>query len=86
MYINDLISLDLLKKQSNNLLKEKKIIENEMAEEKVKQSSSLKDDAIKILNTKDIFSMSYEDQSYIVKSLINKVFATDKEVKILFKK
>lgn len=86
LYINDLISLDLLKKQSNNLLKEKKIIENEMAEEKVKQSSSLKDDAIKILNTKDIFSMSYEDQSYIVKSLINKVFATDKEVKILFKK
>ncbi|AEF26059.1 putative phage integrase [Streptococcus parauberis KCTC 11537] len=86
LYINDFISLDSLKKQSANLINEKKIIENEIEKENSKQVNNLKEDALKILATNNIHDLDYEMQSYVVKSLIDKVFVTKEDMEILFKK
>lgn len=74
LYLNDMISLDELKTQTYTFLKQKELLENELDNNPAIQQEENRKRFKKLLGTKDITQLSYEEQSFAVKNLIDKVF------------
>lgn len=85
LYLNDLIGLEELKAKTSNLINQKNLLENEIKDRNSKKENHLKKQAIKTISTKNIFELSYEDQSIIAKSLINRVYIKENAIEIDWK-
>ena len=85
LYINNLITLDELKKQSNTFNAKIEILKDELANDPAIQHQKNKQKMFRILDTKDVFEMDYEEQKMLVRALIDKVQVTSDSIKILWK-
>lgn len=85
LYINNLITLDELKKQSNTFNTKIEILKDELANDPAIKHQENKQKMLKILDTKDVFKMDYEEQKILVRALIDKVQVTSDSIKILWK-
>lgn len=85
LYINNLITLDELKKQSNTFNTKIEILKDELANDPAIKRQKNKQKMLKILDTKDVFEMNYEEQKMLVRALIDKVQVTSDSIKILWK-
>lgn len=74
LYLNDMISLDELKTQTYTFLKQKDLLENELNNNPAIHQEENRKQFQKLLGTKDITQLSYEEQSFAIKNLIDKVF------------
>lgn len=85
LYINNLITLDDLKKQSSTFNAKIEILKDELANDPAIKHRESKEKMLKILDTKDVFEMDYEEQKMLVRALIDKVQVTSDSIKILWK-
>lgn len=86
LYLNDMIDIEQLKTDAAELKSQKKILENELDKDAgAKKLQQSKIDFKKTIGTQDITTLDYEKQSFIVKSLIDKVLVKKKSIKILWK-
>lgn len=85
LYINNLITLDDLKNQSSTFNAKIEILKDELANDPAIKHQENKQKMLKILDTKDVFEMDYEEQKILVRALINKVQVTSDSIKILWK-
>ena len=74
LYLNDMISLDELKTQTYTFLKQKDLLEKELNNNPAIHQEENRKQFQKLLGTKDITQLSYEEQSFAIKNLIDKVF------------
>lgn len=85
LYINNLITLDDLKNQSSTFNAKIEILKEELANDPTLKHQENKQKMLKILDTKDVFEMNYEEQKILVRALIDKVQVTSDSIKILWK-
>lgn len=85
LYINNLITLDDLKNQSSTFNDKIEILKDELANDPAIKHQENKQKMLKILDTKDVFEMDYEEQKMLVRALIDKVQVTSDSIKILWK-
>ena len=85
LYINNLITLDELKKQSNTFNAKIEILKDELANDPAIKHQENKQKMLETLDTKDVFEMDYEEQKMLVRALIDKVQVTSDSIKILWK-
>lgn len=85
LYINNLITLDDLKNQSSTFNAKIEILKDELANDPAIKHQENKQKMLKILDTKDVFEMDYEEQKMLVRALIDKVQVTADSIKILWK-
>lgn len=85
LYINNLITLDDLKNQSSTFNDKIEILKDELANDPALKHQENKQKMLKILDTKDVFEMDYEEQKMLVRALIDKVQVTSDSIKILWK-
>ena len=83
LYINELISMEVLKQKSAELFKEKSSLETFINNNKRKTNN--KPAFEKLAKMDDIFKMSYDDQKRIVKTLIKRVEVKRDEINVIFK-
>ena len=85
LYLNDMISLDELRNQTQDFLKQKELLEHELDNNPaIEQQKNLKQFK-ELLGTKDITQLDYDEQKFIIKSLIDKVFVKPGTIKIQWK-
>ncbi|MCF1634350.1 recombinase family protein [Streptococcus gallolyticus] len=85
LYINNLITLDDLKNQSSTFNAKIEKLKDELANDPAIKHQENKQKMLKILDTKDVLKMDYEEQKILVRALINKVQVTSDSIKILWK-
>lgn len=86
LYLNDLIDIDKLKSDAEKLKEQKKLLENELDKDlKIKEQERTKEDFKQTIGLKDITKLDYDKQSFIVKSLIDKIVVKKGSIKILWK-
>ncbi|HEM2987983.1 TPA: recombinase family protein [Streptococcus suis] len=85
LYLNDMIYLDELKRQSYALLTQKELLEKELENNPDIQKKIDKENFQRLLDTKDVTTLDYDSQKHILNRLINKVFVKDGHVKIEWK-
>ena len=85
MYVDDRISLDELKIKSDNFLKMKAVLETELENDPAINQQKKKENMKKILKTKDILSINYEQQKAVIRALITKVQVTAESIIIKWK-
>ena len=85
LYVDDSISLDELKIKSDNFLKMKAVLETELENDPAIKQQNKKENMKKILKTKDILSMNYEQQKAVIRALITKVQVTAESIIIKWK-
>lgn len=83
LYINELISMDVLKQKSARFLKEKSALETFIINSKRKANN--KQAFENLIKMDDILKMSYEDQKKLVKTLIKRVEVKRDEINVIFK-
>lgn len=74
LYLNDMIDLDDLRSQTQNFLKQKELLENELENNPALNQEQDKEQFKELLGTKDITQLDYDKQKLIIKNLIDKVF------------
>lgn len=82
LYMNDLLSLDELKEKTSELKSTRVLLENKISEDENNSDLEIKERIINNMNKKSIQKMSYQEQSNLVKSLINKVSVTREMIEI----
>ena len=82
LYMNDLLSLDELKEKTSELKSTRLLLENKISEDKNNSDREIKERIINNMNKKSIQKMSYQEQTNLVKSLINKVSVTREMIEI----
>ncbi|MFX3920469.1 recombinase family protein [Streptococcus suis] len=85
LYLNDMIELDELKKQTHALRRQKNMLENEIANNPAITQEKNKKHFKEMLGAKDITKLNYETQKSIVNNLINKVFVKSGYIKVEWK-
>ena len=80
--MNDLLSLDELKEKTSELKSTRLLLENKISEDKNNSDREIKERIINNMNKKSIQKMSYQEQTNLVKSLINKVSVTREMIEI----
>lgn len=85
LYIDDRISLEELQKRSSNFMAERSALEKELDADSSLKAVERKKDIKRVLDTKDIFTIDYEQQKAIVRALISKVRVTSESIVILWK-
>lgn len=85
LYLNDMIELDDLKKQTQSLRKQKTMLEDELINNPAIMQDKNKNHFKEILGTKDITTLDYETQKSIVNNLVNKVFVKAGHIKVEWK-
>lgn len=85
LYIDDRISLEELQKRSSDFMAERTALEKELDADTSLKAVERKEDVRRVLDTKDIFSLDYEQQKAIARALINKVRVTSETIVILWK-
>lgn len=82
LYLNNLTTLEDLKEKTDEILKEKAILEKKLTDNPQNRLEEEKERIKRIQAKADIRSMSYEEQAKIVKSLIKKVDVTAEAIVI----
>lgn len=82
LYLNDMIDLDDLRSQTQNFLKQKELLENELENNPALNQEQDKEQFKELLGTKDITQLDYDKQKLIIKNLIDKVFVKPGNIKI----
>lgn len=86
LYLNDLISLEQLKKDAHGYKEQIASLETELdKEDKNKEKQQNKEYFKQTIGTKDITTLPYEKQVFIAKALIDKVLVKKGSIKILWK-
>lgn len=85
LYLNDMIDLEDLKKQTQLLRQQKTMLEDELLNNPAITQEKNKKYFKEFLATKDITKLDYETQKNIVNNLINKVFVKSGYIKIEWK-
>ena len=85
LYIDDRISLEELQKRSSDFMAERSALEKELEADSSIKTVERKKDIKQVLDTKDIFSLDYEQQKAIARALISKVRVTSETIVILWK-
>lgn len=85
LYLNDMIDLEELKKQTQLLRQQKTMLEDELLNNPAITQEKNKKHFKEFLATKDITKLDYETQKNIVNNLINKVFVKSGYIKIEWK-
>lgn len=85
LYIDDRISLEELQKRSSDFMAERTALEKELEADKSAKTVERKKDIRRVLDTKDIFTLDYEQQKAIARALISKVRVTSETIVILWK-
>ena len=85
LYIDDLITLEDLKKKSQEFTTMRALLEAELENDPKLQQEERKKDIKKVLSKGDILSMDYEEQKVVIRALVEKVLVTAESVKIQFK-
>lgn len=84
LYINDLITVENLKKRADKFKNERKLLEAELNNNSDALFKAKKKRLEEILMNKEIDEMTYEEQRTIVKMLIRKVDVTNEDIHIIF--
>lgn len=85
LYIDDRISLEELQKRSSDFMAERSALEKELDADNSLKAVERKKDIRRVLDTKDIFTLDYEQQKVIARALISKVRVTSESIVILWK-
>lgn len=85
LYIDDRISLEELQKRSSDFMAERTALEKELDADTSLKAVERKEDIKRVLDTKDIFTLDYEQQKTIARALISKVRVTSEAIVILWK-
>lgn len=85
LYIDDRISLEELQKRSSDFMAERSALEKELDADSSVKAVERKKDIKRVLDTKDIFTLDYEQQKAIARALISKVRVTSETIVILWK-
>ena len=85
LYIDDRISLEELQKRSSDFMAERAALEKELDADSFLKAVERKKDIRRVLDTKDIFMLDYEQQKAIARALISKVRVTSESIVILWK-
>lgn len=85
LYIDDRISLEELQKRSSDFMAERSALEKELDADNSLKAVERKKDIRRVLDTKDIFTLDYEQQKAIARALISKVRVTSESIVILWK-
>ena len=85
LYIDDRISLEELQKRSSDFMAERSALEKELDADTSLKAVERKEDIRRVLDTKDIFTLDYEQQKAIARALISKVRVTSESIVILWK-
>ena len=85
LYIDDRISLEELQKRSSDFMAERSALEKELETDTSLKAVERKQDIRRVLDTKDIFTLDYEQQKAIARALISKVRVTSETIVILWK-
>lgn len=85
LYIDDRISLEELQKRSSDFMAERTALEKELEADTSLKAVERKEDVRRVLDTKDIFTLDYEQQKAIARALISKVRVTSESIIILWK-
>lgn len=85
LYIDDRISLEELQKRSSDFMAERTTLEKELDADTSLKTVERKEDIRRVLDTKDIFTLGYEQQKAIARALIGKVRVTSESIVILWK-
>lgn len=85
LYIDDRISLEELQKRSSDFMAERTALEKELDADSSFNAVERKKDIRRVLDTKDIFTLDYEQQKTIARALISKVRVTSETIVILWK-
>lgn len=85
LYIDDRISLEELQKRSSDFMAERTALEKELEADTSLKAVERKEDVRRVLDTKDIFTLDYEQQKAIARALISKVRVTGESIVILWK-
>ncbi|KIS18008.1 MULTISPECIES: recombinase family protein [Streptococcus dysgalactiae group] len=85
LYLNDMVTLADLKAQTHTFLKQKELLENELENNPAIRQEEDRKKFKKLLGTKDITQLSYEEQTFTVKNLIDKVFVKPSSIDIHWK-
>lgn len=85
LYIDDRISLEELQKRSSDFMAERTALEKELDADSSVKVVERKKDIRRVLDTKDIFTLDYEQQKVIARALISKVRVTSESIVILWK-
>ncbi|HFI0084937.1 TPA: recombinase family protein [Streptococcus suis] len=85
LYIDDRITLEDLKKKSQEFTTMRALLEAELENDPKLQQEERKKDIKKVLSKGDILSMDYEEQKVVIRALVEKVLVTAESVKIQFK-
>lgn len=85
LYIDDRISLEELQKRSSDFMAERTALEKELDADSSLKAVERKEDVRRVLDTKDIFTLDYEQQKAIARALISKVRVTSESIVILWK-
>lgn len=85
LYIDDRISLEELQKRSSDFMAKRAALEKELDADTSLKAVERKEDVRRVLDTKDIFTLDYEQQKAIARALISKVRVTSESIVILWK-
>lgn len=85
LYIDDRISLEELQKRSSDFMAERTALEKELEADTSIKAVERKKDIRRVLDTKDIFTLDYDQQKAIARALISKVRVTSEAIVILWK-
>lgn len=85
LYIDDRISLEELQRRSSDFMAERTALEKELDADSSLKAVERKKDIRRVLDTKDIFMLDYEQQKAVVRALISKVMVTSDSIVILWK-
>lgn len=85
LYIDDRISLEELQKRSSDFMAKRAALEKELDADTSLKAVERKEDVRRVLDTKDIFTLDYEQQKVIARALISKVRVASESIVILWK-
>lgn len=85
LYIDDRISLEELQKRSSDFMAERSALEKELDADSSSKTVERKKDIKRVLDTKDVLILDYEQQKAIARALISKVRVTSETIVILWK-
>lgn len=85
LYLDDRITLDELRSKSEDFIKQRTVLEDEIKKASNDKQAAKIEKIEKLLGASNVFEMSYEDQKVIVKELIDKVQVTSDKIVINWK-
>lgn len=85
LYLNDFITMDELKKRTESLQAEKKLLQAKICENDSPDNSNIFEVVKEQLGSIPIINLSYDDKKKIVNNLISKVDVSSDKVDIIFK-